>query len=264
MAMMLATVPVVAAPIASRQVFIVGDSTASAYGPGRAPRQGWGECLQDWLDDGLVVRNHARSGRSSRSFIEQGWLAPIADRLRVGDVLLVQFGHNDEKREDPARRTAADGDFPRWLMRYVALARERGATPVLVTPLARRKFDGAEPIDTHGDYARAVRDLARREGVALVDLDAASRDWLRRLGPDASKHYYMYVPSQGQADDTHLQMEGATAVACLVTAGWARVAPELAPQLHHATDCSALPGAPTDRAPPADQGLGAASASSAR
>jgi quercetin dioxygenase-like cupin family protein len=163
-------------------------------------------------------------------------------------VLLVQFGHNDEKVEDPTRYTAAEGEFPRWLMRYVALAREHGATPVLITPLARRKFDGTEPKDTHGAYARAVRELARQEQVALVDLDAASRDWLRALGPEASMHYYMHVPAQGQADDTHLQVHGATAVACLVVAGWARVAPELQGHLRRDTDCGALPSALADRA----------------
>ena len=244
------------APAAPHQVFIVGDSTVSAYGPERAPRQGWGEYLQDWLDAAYVVRNHARSGRSSRSFIEEGWLAPVERALRPGDVLLVQFGHNDEKIEDPTRYDDAGTEFPRWLMRYVALAREKGATPVLLTPLARRKFDGAEPKDTHGAYARAVRDLAQREGVALVDLDAASRDWLRALGPDASKDYYMYVPAQAQADDTHLQVRGATVVACLVMAGWVRVAPELKAHLRRDTAC----GAP----PAAAQGVGAASASSAR
>jgi lysophospholipase L1-like esterase/quercetin dioxygenase-like cupin family protein len=236
-----------AAPAAPRQVFIVGDSTASAYGPERAPRQGWGEFLGGWLDAGFVVHNHARNGRSSRSFIEQGWLEPVERGLRRGDFLLIQFGHNDAKHEDPARFNAAAA-FPRWLMRYVALARERGATPVLITPLARRKFAGTEPVDTHGAYARVVRELAAREAVALVDLDAASRDWLRALGPEASKLYYMHVSAQAQADDTHLQFHGAAAVACLVAAGWQRVEPALQGRLRRDTDCGARPTALADRA----------------
>lgn len=243
------------AAVAPRQVFIVGDSTASAYGPERAPRQGWGEFLGSWLDAGFVVRNHARSGRSSRSFIEQGWLAPVEQDLRPGDVLLIQFGHNDAKREDPTRYNEPGQAFPRWLSRYVALARARGATPVLLTPLARRKFAGAEPVDTHGAYAQAVRALAARDGVALVDLEAASRDWLRALGPDASKLYYMHVPAQGQADDTHLQAPGATAVACLVAAGWLRVEPALAAHLRRDTDCGARPSALADRAAQASPSL---------
>src|SRR5687768_15917430 len=86
-----------------RQIFIAGDSTASEYGPDRAPRQGWGQALDSFLDDSFVVRNHAKSGRSARSFIEDGWVDGIAKDIRAGDVLLIQFGHNDEKIEDPTR-----------------------------------------------------------------------------------------------------------------------------------------------------------------
>src|SRR5688572_25877896 len=83
-----------------RQVFIAGDSTASEYGPERAPRHGWGQALDSFLDDSFVVRNRAKSGRSARSFIEEGWFDGIAKDIRTGDILLIQFGHNDEKIED--------------------------------------------------------------------------------------------------------------------------------------------------------------------
>ena len=202
------------------RVFIAGDSTASVYPPERAPREGWGMRLQDWLADGVEVHNHAQSGRSARSFVEQGWLDGIGRELAPGDVLLVQFGHNDAKVEDPARYSEPLAEYPRWLMRYVALARARGATPVLVTPVARRKFDGNQLLDTHGPYPHAVRDLARREGVALVDLTASSMDWLRMLGDGGSRPYFMHVPAQRQADDTHFSAAGARVVACLVAAGW--------------------------------------------
>ena len=221
-----AAIPVVAAP-ASR-VFIAGDSTASAYPPARAPREGWGMRLHEWLADGVDVRNHAQSGRSARSFIEQGWLDGIARELRAGDVLLIQFGHNDAKVEDPARYSEPMDEYPRWLMRYVELARAQGATPVLVTPVARRKFDGSQLLDTHGPYPQAVRELARREGLALVDLNALSMDWLRAVGEADSKPYFMHVPAQKQADDTHFSAAGARVVSCLVAAGW-RVADAAAP-----------------------------------
>ncbi|MGJ4802724.1 GDSL-type esterase/lipase family protein [Luteimonas sp. SDU82] len=205
---------------ASVRVFIAGDSTASEYPASRAPRQGWGMQLQRYLADGAQVRNHAQSGRSARSFIEQGWLDGIARELDAGDVLLVQFGHNDAKIEDPARYSEPTAEYPRWLMRYVDLARARGAIPVLVTPVARRKFDGSQLLDTHGPYSQAVRELARREGVTLVDLHAASMDWLRLAGDARSKPYYMHMPAQRQADDTHFSAAGAQLVACLVAAGW--------------------------------------------
>ena len=202
------------------RVFIAGDSTASAYPATRAPREGWGMQLHRYLADGVEVRNHAQSGRSARSFIEQGWLDGIANELGAGDVLLVQFGHNDAKVEDPARYSEPMAAYPRWLMRYVELARERGATPVVVTPVARRKFDGNQLLDTHGPYPQAVRELARRERVPLVDLAASSMDWLRLLGDAGSRPYFMHVPAQKQADDTHFCAAGAQLVACLVAAGW--------------------------------------------
>jgi len=234
------------------RVFIVGDSTASEYGPERAPREGWGMRLQSYLDPkAYEVRNHAQSGRSSRSFIEEGWLKPVEKELRRGDVLLVQFGHNDEKAEDPSRYTESAQAFPQWLSRYVALARGKGATPILVTPLARRKFERSTKIDqlvdTHGVYPQAVRDLAARENIAPIDLTALSMDWLRAAGDEASKSYFMHVPdaqAKGgqQADDTHLRDHGAYLTACLVVQGWKRLDAQLAKHVVRDTDC----GAPAD------------------
>ena len=231
-----------------RQVFIAGDSTASHYGPERAPREGWGQQLQGFLDDdAYVVRNHAQSGRSSRSFIAEGWFDGMAKDMRSGDVLLIQFGHNDEKIEDPSRYNEPLRAFPEWLMRYVELARAKGAKPILVTPVARRKFDHGQLLDTHGLYAQAVRDLASRENVGLIDLTALSMDWLRAAGDEASKAYFMHVPEQGQQDDTHFQRRGAVMVACLVVRGWKQIDPALAAHVVRDTDCGAPATALADR-----------------
>ena len=99
------------------------------------------------------------------------------------------------------------------------------ATPILITPLARRKFDGNQLLDTHGLYAEAVRQLAKSEQVGLIDLSAISMDWLQALGPEASKLFYMHVPETAtpdlqQADDTHLRARGAVQEACMVVAAW--------------------------------------------
>ncbi len=222
-----------------RQVFIAGDSTASEYGPERAPREGWGQQLQSFLDGGLRVRNLARSGRSARSFIEEGGLEPLRRDLRAGDVLLIQFGHNDAKQEAPERYNEPRQAFPRWLMEYVRLAREKAATPILITPVARRKFDHGQLLDTHGLYAQAVRDLAARENLGLIDLTESSMNWLRALGDEASRPYYMHVPAQQQADDTHFQQRGAVMIACLVVDGWKRLDASLAARVIRDTDCGA-------------------------
>lgn len=234
--------PLHAAP---RHVFIAGDSTASAYGPERAPRQGWGMALQSFLNpEAWQVRNHAQSGRSARSFFTEGWFLALAKELRRGDVLLIQFGHNDQKLEDPTRYNEPHRAFPSWLRRYIALARRHGVTPILITPLARRKFDGSQLLDTHGLYAQATRQLAQQENVALIDLTAISMDWLRALGPEASTLYYMHVPEARtpelqQADDTHLHERGAVQVACMVLAAWQTLEPSITPHVIRDTDCGA-------------------------
>lgn len=243
LALCLACAPCAQAGEAAHRVFIAGDSTASDYGPERAPREGWGMRLQPLLDPAVwEVRNRARSGRSARSFIQEGWLEGIDAELRPGDALLIQFGHNDEKVEDPSRYDDPREAFPAWLLRYVALARRHGATPVLVTPLARRKFDRGRPKDTHGPYAQAVRDLAAREAIGLIDLDAMSLAWLQALGDETSKEYFMHVPeartpAQPQADDTHLRDRGAQVVACLVVRGWRALDPALATSADASSHC---------------------------
>ena len=239
----------IAAEAGPRRVFVASDSTAAEYGPERAPRQGWGQQLQGFLDPvAFEVRNHAVGGRSARSFIEEGRLEPIARELRKGDVLLVQFSHNDAKYEDPRRYNEPAQAYPQWLMRYVALARERGATPILVTPVTRRVWDFGSLLDTHARYTDAVRALAARERVALIDLNASSTDWIRALGDEASKAYYAHVPERGVADDTHFSAAGATLVACLVVRDWKALDPSLSAHVVRDTDCGAPASARADRA----------------
>jgi len=223
---------------APHRVFIAGDSTAAAYGPERAPQAGWGQALQSYLDPaGWEVRNHAKGGRSSRSFIDEKRLEAIAAELQRGDVLLIQFGHNDAKVEDPTRYTDPAGAYPQYLMRYVQLARDKGATPVLITPVARLLYDFGSLLDTHGLYTQAMKQLAVREQVALIDLNARSTHWIRALGEQGAKPYFMFVPEQNKADGTHFSQAGATAVACLVMRDWVALQPELTPALKRDIDC---------------------------
>ncbi|UNK41862.1 GDSL-type esterase/lipase family protein [Luteimonas sp. S4-F44] len=234
-----------AASPAPHRIFIAGDSTAAAYGPERAPQAGWGQALPRWIADGWEVRNHAMGGRSTRSFIDEGRLDAIASELGAGDVLLIQFGHNDAKREDPTRYTDPATDYPRLLQRYIDAARDQGATPILITPVARLLYDFRSLIDTHGRYTLAMQALAAREGVALIDLDAASSDWIRAHGEDGAKPYFMHVPAQGKADGTHFSEAGADAVACLVAAGWRELDADAPVKPVTAADCNALPAPPS-------------------
>ncbi|KRG46852.1 rhamnogalacturonan acetylesterase [Stenotrophomonas panacihumi] len=232
-----------------RRIFIAGDSTAAEYGPERAPQAGWGQMLQGWFDPAQwEVRNHAKGGRSARSFIEEGRLEAIDRELRRGDVLLIQFGHNDAKREDATRYDDPALAYPQYLSRYVDVAQTHGATPILITPVARLIYDFGSLLDTHGLYTQSVKQLAAQRQVALIDLNASSSDWIRALGEQAAKPYFLFVPAQGKADGTHFSTAGATAVACLVVRDWVDLEPSLKPQLKRDIDCGAPATAAADRA----------------
>ncbi len=178
-----------------QRVFIAGDSTAADYGPERAPQAGWGQALQSYLDPAdWQVRNRAKGGCSARSFIAEGRLDAIAKELRRGDVLLIQFGHNDAKFEDPSRYGDPQQAYPQFLARYVALARDKGATPILLTPTARLLYDFGSLLDTHGLYTQPVQCLAAEQQVALIDPNASSSAWIRALGEQAAKPYFLFVP----------------------------------------------------------------------
>ena len=198
--------------------FLCGDSTMCDYGPELAPRTGWGQTLRAMVE-GVRVENCAASGRSSKSFIDEGRLDAIAPRLRPGDRLFIQFGHNDEK-PDEARATRPQDSYPAYLERYIDTALVHGAQPVLLTPIARRHFDErGKLLSTHGAYPDAMRALAARRGVLLLDMERATEALLRRLGPEGSKALFNWqAPGHpnypdGVQDDTHLCLHGAQRLA---------------------------------------------------
>ncbi|MET9513640.1 rhamnogalacturonan acetylesterase [Streptomyces sp. NPDC002994] len=204
-----------------RNVFIAGDSTAADKYASAAPETGWGMALPFFLSHKLRVVNHAVNGRSSKSFIDEGRLEPILEAIRPGDFLLVQFGHNDEKREDPTRYTEPWSTYQEHLLRYVDGARARGARPVLLTSVERRRFDAAgTALATHGEYPEAMRALAAARDVPLLDIAALSRALWQKLGPEASKAYFHWLaPGEspnypdGVSDNTHFHPPGAIEVA---------------------------------------------------
>ncbi|WP_159942384.1 MULTISPECIES: rhamnogalacturonan acetylesterase [unclassified Nocardiopsis] len=206
------------------RVFVAGDSTASTYAAREAPRAGWGQALGLFLGHGADVDNRALSGASSKSFADLGLLDALLADLRPGDRLLVSFGHNDAKSQDPARHTEPWSTYQEQLTVYLDGARERGARPVLVTSVERRRFtaEGA-PRESHGDYPAAMRALGAREGVPVVDLTALSLELWGALGPEGTKEHFLWLaPGEhpnhpgGVEDNTHFQARGAVEVARMV------------------------------------------------
>ena len=144
----------------SPTLYLVGDSTmADKPDAAHNPERGWGQALPEFLDSSIVVKNFAVNGRSSKSFIDEGKWEAVRNKLHAGDFVCIEFGHNDEKREDSIRYAAADGPYRENLQRFVRETRAAGATPTLLTPIARRPWTAGKLTDTHGQYLAAVRKL---------------------------------------------------------------------------------------------------------
>lgn len=195
-------------------IFICGDSTAASYKPEQAPITGWGQVLGKFLP-GTKISNHAMAGRSSKSFLAEGRLIPIEEAIAPGDLLLIQFTHND-RNDLPWRHTEANTSFASTLSIYVDTARIHGATPVLMTPIPLRQWENGELIDTHGAYPEAIRRLALQRGVPLLDITREGMKALREIGEEAAKPLYMHVEAgvypaypKGSRDDVHTQRAGA-------------------------------------------------------
>jgi acetyl esterase/lipase len=212
-------------------VYLVGDSTmADKPTPETNPERGWGQLLPHFVDEHVAIHNHALNGRSTKSFIDEGKWGAVERALKPGDYVFIQFGHNDEKIEDSARYAAPYTAYRKNLERFVAETRAKGATPVLFTPIVRRKFNAQGTLeDTHGAYPLVVREVARDLNVAFVDLQTLTEDLVRGAGPEGSKKLYVWVaPGEskmypdGHQDDTHLSVLGATRVAGLAAAAIAR------------------------------------------
>lgn len=195
-------------------VFLTGDSTVTDQP--REPGASWGQMLTRFLKPSVVVANHAESGETLKSFITELRLDKVLSQMKRGDYLFMQFAHNDSKANWPQTYVEAGTTYKAYLKVFIAEARRRGATPVLVTPMQRRQFDNSGKIrNSHGDYPAAVRAVAKEENVALIDLEPASIAFYEALGPDKSPLAF----SGGGRDATHHNNYGAYELAKAVAAG---------------------------------------------
>jgi lysophospholipase L1-like esterase len=218
------------ADAATPTIYVIGDSTASVYSADLYPRMGWAQPLQDYFAPACAkVADKALSGRSSKSFYDEGAWSPIAAQLARGDFVLIQFGHNDEKSEDRTRYTEPFGSYQMYLGKYIDDALAAGATPILLTSIERNNWKNGQLSATHGDYPEAVRQLATKRQLTLVDMTALTHAHFERLGEAATSKLFMNLapgdspnyPS-GNSDNTHLQEAGARVVADIALADLAR------------------------------------------
>ena len=227
-------------------IFIIGDSTAAKKDLSKgSPERGWGMALQCYFNEDFIrVDNHAVNGRSSKSFIDEGRWDKVLELLKPGDYVIIQFGHNDEKAQ-PDRHTDPGSTFDYNLAKFVRETREKGGIPVLMNCVVRRNFmvkapdnaddealrnttfkdgvkmvEGDTLVDTHGLYAVAPRDVARRMHCHFVDANRITHDLEQSLGVEGSKKLHMwYKPDEhpgvpgGRKDNTHYNIYGAHEVA---------------------------------------------------
>ena len=204
-------------------VHLAGDSTMAEKLFAKRPETGWGEKLQALFNDDVRVRNLAKNGRSTRTFIGEGLWDRLLAEVREGDYVFVQFGHNDQPKEKVDRHTPP-ADFKRNLARFVADVRALKATPVLMTPVMRRRFDAAGALqDTHGEYPDLVRAVAQETKAPLIDHHRESARVLREHGPDGSIGLFLQLKAgenpnypDGIADNTHFSPRGAELMAAEV------------------------------------------------
>lgn len=242
-------------------VFMIGDSTMAnkSLDAGNQER-GWGHVLGGFFSENIRVENHAVNGRSSKSFIDEGRWQKVLDRIRPGDYVLIQFGHNDEKA-DEKRHTDPGTTFDDNLRKFVSETRSKGGIPVLFNSIVRRNFgenanaiaaddvrsekstaveEGDKLIDTHGKYLDSPRNVAREMKVSFIDLNNATRQLVESYGVEGSKKLFMWIPEgvspacpKGRQDNTHLNVFGARRVASLAADSLASHFPELAKEVRH-------------------------------
>ena len=195
-------------------IHICGDSTAQSYTEERAPQTGWGQVIGEYLP-GIDINNRAMAGRSTKSFLAEGRLQAVEEALQPGDLVLIQFAHNDWN-EKPERHTESWSTYQENLNVFIDTARKHGAVPVLLTPIPMRCWEDGKLKNMHGEYPDAMRQLAKQRGVALLDVYAEGLRILTAMGEEATVSLYMNFRAglypafpDGSTDNAHTQRSGA-------------------------------------------------------
>ena len=208
------------------KIYVIGDSTAASYNSTVYPLTGWAQVLQGYFNiDSTLVADSARSGCSSKSFYTEGRWTPVKNELKKGDIVIIEFGHNDEKND--SKSTNAQTTFKQYLSIYINDAISKGAIPILATPIERNYWnrDNMTLQETHvtsdsGDFPKAIRELAAAKNIDLVDMAALTRTYFEKIGRDSTNKLFLILKkgqyanyADGKTDYTHLQKRGAETIA---------------------------------------------------
>ena len=200
----------------SVNVWLIGDSTMAEKNPNTTER-GWGMLFPRFVDSHKIqVKNYGKDGRSTKSFIAEGWWTKVLDSLKTGDFVIIQFGHNDEKTNSYLHTDPATS-FRENLKKFVDETRKKGATPILLTSIVRRSFDADENmVDSHGDFPQATRETARQLKVLLIDMELITRMMENIAGWIGTREIHQFEPPK-EIDNTHLCNFGAYVVARMIS-----------------------------------------------
>jgi lysophospholipase L1-like esterase len=215
-------------------IYLAGDSTV--VDQDKEPWAAWGQMLPRFFNSHVAVSNQAESGETIRSFVVEKRFDKIFSTIQSGDYLFMQFAHNDQK---PGKGFVSIPDYKELLRKYIQLAKDRGASPVLVTSMNRRSFDAdGKIIQTLGDYPAAMREVAQSDHVALIDLTDISKTLFEALGPERTLKAFVHYPAntfpdqpQELKDDTHFTDYGAYELARCIVKGIRDVRLPLAKEL---------------------------------
>lgn len=204
-------------------VYLIGDSTMSIKDPKAFPETGWGMPFAYFFDKSVIVDNRAMNGRSTKTFISENRWQPVADNLKEGDYVFMQFGHNDESVEKTERYTTPE-QYKANIELFIKQTRDKKGIPVLLTPVGRRRFDKeGNVIESHEVYSKIVREIANEQKVAFIDFDKKSQELYQQFGLEDSKLLFLQLKPgehpnypEGRDDNTHFNELGARLIAQIV------------------------------------------------
>ncbi|MCO6546566.1 MAG: rhamnogalacturonan acetylesterase [Gilliamella sp.] len=219
----------------SRKIFIAGDSTAATKAEDKRPETGWGEKLQQFCSTNYEVRNLAFNGASTKTFIKQGLLEKLRQEISQNDYLIIQFGHNDQKIEDPNWGTSIS-EYQNNLASFIDVAKQNNAIPIVLSSIIRRHYEKGKLINTLGAYPQAAHDAAIANDAFFIDLNKITFAYISLMSPKESQKLWLNVDHsfnypQGIHDNTHLNDAGATLIAKLVAQEIAKLAAPLAKEI---------------------------------
>ncbi len=198
-------------------LIFLGDSLMQVNNEDTYPQKGWPQELTPYLKDGVKVLDFALNGRSTKSFMAEGIFQKALQEAMPGDICFISFGHNDEKIQDPTRYTDPYTSYEKNLCYMANEMCQAGCKVILLSSITRLRYDeNGKLLHTHGDYPKAMEDIAKKTRRTYIDLEKITYDDLSSHSQEENEKHYMILKKDeyknypdGKDDHTHLTVDGA-------------------------------------------------------